>query len=392
MKKIIFFTLLLVLTTLRTLAQCNGRYENEIFQNTTVQTEVYSTTTNLDLDIYMGDGDTENNRPLIILAHGGSFISGSKTNPLMVNLAQSLAKRGYVVASISYRLMSLANITQPAQYIDGVVKGMNDGRAAIRYFYKMAENGNPFGIDTNQIYFCGNSAGGVIGLHAAYLDPSDNPTGAFLTALNANGGIDGNAGNPGYSSKLAGVISLAGGIADVNFIQSSDTNTLLISAHGENDNIVPFNCGQPLGNAQLPELCGGGAIQSHTSTLDYTKHFHSTYTGASHCPWNSNVNDEVSVTYFVLENLYNNLPCNQGIGITENELDSDIKIYPNPTHSLFNVSSSQPILSIAIYSATGQYLFSTDQLTINIQNLESGVYFMKIQLPNSVVTSSIVKQ
>ena len=52
-------------------------------------------------------GDTENNRPLIILAHGGSFIAGVRANPSMVSLGEAFAKRGYVVASISYRLMAV---------------------------------------------------------------------------------------------------------------------------------------------------------------------------------------------------------------------------------------------------------------------------------------------
>lgn len=393
MKKYIF-SALIAFTSIVAYAQCNGRYESEIFQSTTVETVTYSTVTNLDLDIYTGDGDTETNRPLVILAHGGAFISGSKTNPLMVTLAETLAKRGYVVASISYRLMSMANITQPEQYIDGVVKGMNDGRAAIRYFYKTVENGNPYGIDTNQIYFCGNSAGGVIGLHAAFLDNTDSPTGDFLTALNNNGGIEGNAGNPGYSSQITGVISLAGGIADVGFITDSDTNTLLISAHGDADNIVPFNCGQPLGNALLPQLCGGGAIKTHSTPLNYTKHYHSTYVGGEHCPWNSNVSDEETVTNFVLDHLYNNLPCHQSIGLTENGLDSDISVYPNPAQTYIQLSSKNldEIKSVDVFSATDQHIFSTKETSIDIEHLETGMYFIHIQMPNTKYQISFVKQ
>ena len=388
-----FFILLFALGLNELHAQCNGRYETEIFQNTTVQTVTYSQVTNLDMDIYTGDGDTESNRPLVILAHGGAFISGTKTNPLMVSLAEKLAKRGYVVASISYRLMSLANITQPAQFVDGVVKGMNDGRAAIRYFYKsVADDGNPYDIDTNQIYFGGNSAGGVIALHAAFLDQSDNPTGDFLTALNNNGGIEGDAGNTGYSSKLAGAISLAGGIADVNFITANETNTLLISAHGDLDEIVPFNCGQPLNNAQLPQLCGGGAIETHTTTLNYDKHFHSTYTGKGHCPWNSDVTDENSVTTFVLQNLYENLPCHQPVGITDVESDLDITIYPNPTQSVVYITGVNPVSQIHVFGSTGQKIFTTTSSTVDLQGLESGMYFLKIQMEDYTLTRSIIKQ
>lgn len=391
MGKYLLFTFL-TLNIFIAQAQCNGRYESEIFQNTSVETVIYSSVTNLDADIYTADGDMETNRPLVILAHGGAFISGTKVNPLMVTLAETLAKRGYVVASISYRIMSLANISQPTQYVDGVVKGMNDGRAAIRYFYKSAQDGNPYGIDTTQIYFCGNSAGGVIGMHAGFLDDSDSPTGDFLTALNANGGIEGNAGNPGYSSDLAGVISLAGGIADVNFITSTDTNKLLISAHGDGDEVVPFNCGQPLNNAQLPQLCGGGAFETHSATLNYTKHFHQTYAGEGHCPWNSNTTDESSVTTFVLDHLYNNLPCHQSIGLTENSDNINVNVYPNPVQSELIITGDQPITSVDIYSTTGQHLYTTTKHNVNVEHLNAGIYLVKVQFPHSIYTTSIVKQ
>lgn len=384
---------LLILNIGLSQAQCNGRYESEIFTNTITQTVTYSQATQLELDIYMGDGDTETNRPLVILAHGGAFVSGNKTNDLMVTLAETLAKRGYVVASISYRLMSILSITQPEQYIDGVVKGMNDGRAAIRYFYKSVEDdGNPYGIDTTQIFFCGNSAGGVIGLHAAFLDDTDSPTGDFLTAINANGGIEGDAGNPGYSSKLAGVISLAGGIADVNFITTSDIHTLLISAHGDNDDVVPFNCGQPLGNNALPQLCGAGAIDVHTSSLNYTKHFHQTYANATHCPWNSNTTDEISMTNFVLTNLYDNLSCHQPVSLTENNVQPHVDIYPNPSSSYIEITSDSPVSSVDIYSATGQRLFSTTKQIVNLEHLTAGIYLIKVKLPHTVYTTSIIKQ
>ena len=50
------------------------------------------------MDIYMPNSDIDLclNRPLIILAHGGSFIGGSKTNPTMVDLCETFAKYVYI--------------------------------------------------------------------------------------------------------------------------------------------------------------------------------------------------------------------------------------------------------------------------------------------------------
>ena len=75
---------------------CSNRYETEIFNDISVETVTYSDTFNLQMDIYTPNPDIDmcTNRPLIILAHGGSFIGGSKSNPTMVDLCETFAKSG----------------------------------------------------------------------------------------------------------------------------------------------------------------------------------------------------------------------------------------------------------------------------------------------------------
>src|SRR6185436_13435368 len=63
-------------------AQCTGqipgRFEQTIFPTYTVDSVRYSTVVNQDMDVYQPVGDTSNSRPLVILAHGGSFIGGDR--------------------------------------------------------------------------------------------------------------------------------------------------------------------------------------------------------------------------------------------------------------------------------------------------------------------------
>ena len=72
------------------------------------------------MDVYTPDGDSYTERPLIIFAHGGSFWSGNKTNPMMVALCESFMKRGYVAASIQYRLTSIWNLTDSMHMLQTV--------------------------------------------------------------------------------------------------------------------------------------------------------------------------------------------------------------------------------------------------------------------------------
>ena len=74
--KILFFTL--CINFLAAQSPCDGRYAEEIFDDVQVTTVTYSDVHNLQMDIYQPVGDLEPKRPLIIFAHGGTFIFGSK--------------------------------------------------------------------------------------------------------------------------------------------------------------------------------------------------------------------------------------------------------------------------------------------------------------------------
>ena len=240
MKKLIL--LLFTLTISHSVfSQCNGRYQTEIFSSVTKTTVNYSdvyTNVQHEMDIYTPDGDTEINRPLILFMHGGSFTGGSKELIDCVDFCESFAKRGYVTASVNYRLASNPinfMLDQELQYRT-VFKSIADIKSAIRYFRKDYNNGNTYSIDDNTIFIGGSSAGGVIAVNLAYVDDiSDLPTSPIdvQSIANSLGGLEGDAGNDGYSSQVSGVISFAGGINDVNWIDNLDEP--LVSIQGDLD-------------------------------------------------------------------------------------------------------------------------------------------------------------
>ena len=77
MKKI-YFSLACILVASLAMAQCDGRYQTEIFSSVTVMQDVNFSDVYTDgaheMDIYLPDGDTETNRPVILYMHGGSFL------------------------------------------------------------------------------------------------------------------------------------------------------------------------------------------------------------------------------------------------------------------------------------------------------------------------------
>jgi acetyl esterase/lipase len=103
----------------------------------------------LTLDIYQ-PAASASLHPLLLVAHGGSWAFGAsplvQQNTLTQGVAAALIARGFVVASINYRLAPAD--PWPAQIIDV--------RCAIRYLRASASD---WGIDSHRFAALGNSAG-----------------------------------------------------------------------------------------------------------------------------------------------------------------------------------------------------------------------------------------
>jgi len=324
MKKIILFLFTLTISH-SVFSQCNGRYQTEIFSSVTKTTVNYSDVYingHHEMDIYTPDGDTEINRPLILFMHGGSFYGGNKTDADCEDFSASFAKRGYVTASVNYRLVGLLDVvnflTYNSEQYEEVLKATFDIKAAIRYFRKDFVNGDTYGIDTSTIFVGGSSAGGVIAVHLAYIDDiTDLPTNPIDVQSIANGlgGIEGDAGNLGYSSRVSGVISFAGGINDLNWIDASDEP--LVSIQGDADLTVNYNCGPGLNNPNVLTLCGSGQMHPQANTVGVINDV-LVYPGEGHT-WFVAGNASSKFTQaleFTKDFLYPLLPCNNATSIT----------------------------------------------------------------------------
>ena len=253
MKKTLLF--ILIIFGIQNLnAQCNGRYETEIFTTVSKTTVNYSdvyTGIDHEMDIYTPDADTESNRPVIFFMHGGIFFNGDKGSFDCIDFCESFAKKGYVAISANYRLANFLSflISQEVQF-KTVLQAIADIKSAIRYMHKDFANGDNYGIDTSAIFAGGYSAGAIIAIHLAYIDKiSDLPTSPInVQALidSIGGTLDGDAGNDGYASDIKGVVSFAGGINDLSLLDANDEP--LFATHGTLDITVPFDCGPALGN------------------------------------------------------------------------------------------------------------------------------------------------
>jgi acetyl esterase/lipase len=189
----------------------------------------------LRLDLYRPK-DVTTARPLVVYIHGGGWQSGHTRHAGAFEnwpgVLAALAARGYVVASVEYRLSSEARF--PA--------AIDDVRTAIRWLRSRAPE---HGIDPKRVLVWGGSAGGQLAaLSAMQCEPSECVQGLiawygiFDFALVGAGGADSAAARYlGCEPDRCGTATLAAASASA-FVDATDPPVLLI--HGVQDRVVPI--------------------------------------------------------------------------------------------------------------------------------------------------------
>lgn len=373
----------------------SGRYSSPVFSSFNKTSDIsygqnidyQGNNTDLKLDVYQPIGDTMTERPLIIWAHGGSFVAGSKTGTDVVPLAEDFAKMGYVTASISYRL-GMENTPLPGpdsvDATETVIRAVHDGRAAVRFFRKdYVENGNTYKIDTSKIFFGGVSAGGFIALHLAYLDlGNEMPTDYVDTSqVGLNGGVEGNSGNPGYSSKVKAIINSAGALRDTSYM--SNNTTPVISFHGTQDATVPYGSTviYMLGIFPIMQVDGSESIHQQANKLGINNCF-IPFNGQDHVPHVANATYYDTV-YTFTKNFLMQFVCNSfiycsydtiGTGTPASLICSINSTNPTSCGSNDGSATASPLGGTPPYT----YNWSNGDNTISITGLSGGTYTVTV--------------
>lgn len=252
------------------------RYVDTVFNAATTQTGIAygasvpaggTSASPLLLDLYTPTGDTAAARPVLVWIHGGGFVSGTRTDGQIPRLARSMALRGYVSVSISYRLRSPSAFN--ADPTSGIRDAVHDARAAVRW---VRANSVALKLDTTRIAVVGSSAGGVTALFAAY----DDAWG------------EGASGNPGFSSDFVAVVSFWGSLpAAADSVMQAGEPPLLIF-HGTEDMTIPF--------FEAEQLVARALQVGLTHRLV-------TLTGQGHAAWNNVPLFEAELTPFLSQQL-----------------------------------------------------------------------------------------
>ncbi len=277
----------------------------------------------LRLDLYKPLGDNNPNRPLLVLAHGGSWLAGCKED--ISPIALEMAGRGYVVATVNYRLgwhkddyvpapNCLLDGTQKNLYaadsceiIRAIYRGQQDVKGAIRWLKARHIQDS---TDACRVLVGGESAGAFLALAVGFLDrpgekpdccadlpdaPTPDPNlfnqttpGCVSTFWSIPpgsltrpdlGAVDGLMNQNGQDANVLGVLSFFGGVPaealSKDWLGGPDTPAVYLF-HQTCDGIVPFGYSQPFfvisnycntgctpWHYNYPHIYGNGAIAAY---------------------------------------------------------------------------------------------------------------------------------
>ena len=258
-----------------------------------------------------------------------------------------------------------------------------------QFFKKDAATANKYGIDTMNIIVGGVSAGAITAMNVGYVsDTTTNIAPWLKTIVKAQGGIEGNSGNPGYTSNVKGVVSMSGGLYQKEWITKSSIP--FVAYHGTADVTLPYGYGvntykfytegdktcsdyaKTLGvPAVLLTVPGGG----HTDIYDINGKFASYLS-----QWN------VVATTFLKQ-----LVCGEKINVqtpTEDIANAvKIGVYPNPSQDFINleiqnIGNTTSNYSAEIFDVSGsilkKYSFNNASIQINRSDFGRGLFFVKV--------------
>jgi len=220
------------------------RYSRPVFDSVKVSRDIHYRTAEtfsgqaipLFFDFHEPYGDSLDQRPLIVLMHGGGFIEGHRG--WMDSLAGIFPQYGYCCANISYRLYDAGSYPlNNEDFTTSFLLAREDLIEAVNFFAYLPDGDLRFRIDVDNIFIAGASAGAIGALHAIPINITESSNPVLLSIAEKMGDVPGpNLDGPVVYPR--GILSFAGAVLDTTWITPEYPPVLLV--HGTSDHIVPY--------------------------------------------------------------------------------------------------------------------------------------------------------
>jgi len=209
------------------------------------------------MDSYVPENDLQN-RPLLMLIHGGGFSGGSKQQEALVDMANYYASRGFVVFSIDYRLRGdMGTIPQewiaattnvdPAELdqLYAMYPAHRDAKAALRW---IIANADDYSINKDYITVGGGSAGAITSIGLGVSELGDYRDEISISEDNTLSST-----NLSQTYEVQTILDFWGSDVSIEILESiygyqkfDSNDPALFIAHGTEDTTVPFSSAEDL--------------------------------------------------------------------------------------------------------------------------------------------------
>ena len=257
----------------------------------------------LEMDIYTPAGDDTAERPLLLMMHGGSFLFGNKEEPGQTGWCQYFASLGYVAVSINYRLGFHA---RKKEFREAELRALEDADAALEYLLGRED----LRIDRNRVFAAGTSAGAITALNVALTTNATCP--AFVQEHNLTqkcGRLEDSGNSLKNKFKVKAIANMWGALYDLDVLKNK--RIPIISFHGTEDHIVPYDEGYPfsslksnIGERLFDKMYGSKAIHERMNEL----HIHNQFfpiEGMGHSPY-EDADGHLNHNYYFIQNKIQN--------------------------------------------------------------------------------------
>lgn len=232
-------------------------------------------------------------RPFVMLIHGGSFNAGTRKD--MTNIAKSFARRGFVAATMSYRLgwdcsptagllTCLLCANEAPKLTTAIYRSVQDTRAALRF---VAHHAADYGIDPHAMFIGGISAGSVAALQTVYMD-QELADELCPTCIDDIGPVNEGVNDLSADYTIRGVVNSCGAIGQLEAL-STQSQIPVISFHDDGDCVVPSEFGHALGCFGCTAFLtanGSQLIHSEMQALGTCSELNIKLGSGGHCSYN----------------------------------------------------------------------------------------------------------
>jgi len=274
-----------------TFARVEGHWDSYITENESyfdilkkgISSSITTKPLELKMDIYQPKNAGDQERPLLLVIHGGAFYIGDKSSPPIVEFCRYFASLGYTTASINYRLGFIPNKSSVERTGYNAVQ---DAHAAMRF---LVENKNKYQIDTALIFVCGTSAGAITTLNLAFMQNDARPESTYGSLFSSDlGNIESSGNLLTARFKIKAIGNMWGAVNDLNHLKSAPV--AVVSFHGDKDRIVPYGYDYPfeivsknVGKAVFGKMYGSSEIHKMLKKLNRREKLY-TFEGFDHEP------------------------------------------------------------------------------------------------------------